>query len=67
MRLAEGLNELGIPALLICATVLLGLASLALHLLFPPSKGTCPIKTVLPANTTDTPSAETKTYGDHLG
>ncbi len=53
MGITEGLNELGIPALLICATVLIGLASLALHLLFPPSKGKCPIKSTLP---TDSPT-----------
>ncbi|MBI5031070.1 MAG: hypothetical protein HZB51_11120 [Chloroflexi bacterium] len=63
MGIADGLSELGVPALLICATIVIAFASLALHLLFPPSKGKCPIKAVLPVktSTTDTQSTETKT------
>ena len=53
MDIADSLAEFGVPMLLICATVLIGLASMALHLLFPPSKGKCPIKSALP---TDSPT-----------
>jgi hypothetical protein len=46
-----------IPAILIGASVVIALASLALHFLFPPSSGKCPMKDVLPPNPLE---AETK-------
>ncbi len=59
MEIQNGLAEFGVPALLICAVVLIALASLALHLLFPPSKGKCPIKTVLPSELPDAKANQT--------
>jgi hypothetical protein len=53
MGIADGLSEFSVPAILIGAVVLIALASLALHLLFPPSKRKCPIKTVLPSEFPD--------------
>jgi hypothetical protein len=39
-----------IPAILIGASVVIALASLALHFLFPPSSGQCPMKSALTHN-----------------
>lgn len=39
-----GLIEFGVPTFLIAAVVVTALATLVLHLLFPPVKGTYPIK-----------------------
>lgn len=45
-----------IPAILICAVIVIALASLALHLLFPPTNSSvrCPMKDVLPRDPLET-------------
>jgi hypothetical protein len=47
-------DAMEIPAFLIGAVMVIALASLALHFLFPPSSGKCPMKEVLPQNPLET-------------
>ena len=61
MGVADGLAEFGIPVILICAAGLIALASLALHLLFPPSNGKCPINPILPTESADTKANQSTT------
>ncbi len=52
MWLDVGWSEFGFPALLLGAVILIALATLALHLLFPPTTGKCPIKKIIPDEAT---------------
>jgi hypothetical protein len=58
MGIEAGLSEFGVPTSLIAATVVTALATLVLHLLFPPAKGNCPVGSGLPPNMTDDPAEE---------
>ncbi len=48
MWLDAGWSEFGFPALLLGAVMVIALATLALHLLFPPATGKCPVKKIIP-------------------
>lgn len=60
MWLEAGWSEFGFPALLLGAVIVIALATLALHLLFPPTTGKCPIKKNNPDEAT-----LSKTNGNH--
>lgn len=53
MGFESGLSEFGVPVFLIGAAVVIGLATLALHFLFPPASGKCPMKKYPPSTTQD--------------
>ncbi len=52
MWLDVGWSEFGFPALLLGAVIVIALATLALHLLFPSTTGKCPIKKIIPDEAT---------------
>ncbi len=58
MGIDANLAEFGIPIVLISAVIIIALATMILHFLFPPSSGKCSVKQIRPPKPADEKQAQ---------